>query len=90
MPREAIEALLTAEPFEPVRVYLQGGRTHLIRDPRTVSFSDDALIIHAPRRGRRPLEPSDFRAILSMDHIVRVRQCSELGSKKAEAAESEV
>jgi hypothetical protein len=82
MPREAIEALLTADPFLPVRVYLEGGRTHLIRDPRTVSFSEDALIIHAPRRGRRPLEPSDFRAILSMDHIVRIRQCSELGAKK--------
>ena len=75
----------SAEPFVPVRVYLEGGRTHLIRDPRTVSFSDDALIIHSPRRGRRPLEPSDFRAILSMDHIVRIRQCSELRTKKAEA-----
>jgi hypothetical protein len=89
MPREAIEALLTADPFVPIRVYLNGGRTHLIRDPRTVSFSDDALIIHSPRRGRRPLEPSDFRAILSMDHIVRIRQCSDLRTKKepAEVAE---
>lgn len=85
MPREAIEALLTADPFVPVRVYLEGGRTHLIRDPRTVSFSDDALIIHSPRRGRRPLEPSDFRAILSLDHVVRIRQCSDLRTKRVEA-----
>jgi len=77
MSREAIEALLTADPFKPVLVYLNSGRAHLIRDPHMVSFGDDTMILHARTHRPYPPDPSNWYAMISMPHITRIRQCSD-------------
>jgi hypothetical protein len=69
MTLEAIRAILTRRPFEPVRVKTSGGEVFEIRHPEMASLAKSALvIIHADADGT----PSDKVEYVSYLHVASV------------------
>lgn len=69
MTLEAIRAILTRHPFEPMRVKTSGGEVLEIRHPEMASLTKSALVVvHADPDG----SPSDRVEYISYLHVASV------------------
>jgi len=69
MTSEAIGAMLTRQPFEPMRVTLSRGRTFEIKPPEMASVAKSGLVIVLPEQDG---SPSDNLEYCSWLHIASV------------------
>jgi len=73
---EAMENELAREPFIPLRIYLDDGRTYLIGNPGRCLINRGSMYI--ARIDRPHTHLADDLDLISLRHIVSVEQAPEL------------
>lgn len=71
MRRHELIEVLTAQPFDPFRMYVSDGATYVIRHPDLVWVSPSSAFVGAPE-GDRPGPAIERLNIVDLGHITRL------------------
>ena len=72
MHHKAVESLLNAKPFYPIRLHMTARYSVEIHRPEWVKLTDSSITLQEPD----PADPTKLRwkSILSLDHVVSMEQ----------------
>ena len=66
----ALLQLLRQQPFQPFRIYLSTGITHVVRHPEMAIVGGLSLTLQTPSENALLAAPREF--IIALDHIVQL------------------
>jgi hypothetical protein len=72
MTLEALRAMLTRRPFEPLRVKTSGGETFEIRHPEMAALTRGALVIVHPDADGAPSDKVEYISYLHVANVETV------------------